>query len=186
MEYLQGESLFDRLVRVKTLSVPQTLSIVMQTCDGLAEAHQRGMIHRDIKPSNLFLAEIGGESDIVKIVDFGLATTQSTTAKGAASRICGTPRYMSPEQIRGDDLDGRSDLYAIGCVAIECLTGSAPFTASSMSVLLSEHLFKMPRLESVDQIDEQLAKVLRKCLEKDRDERITTVTEQKSALNALQ
>ena len=185
MEYLRGEPLSDRLARVKSLSVAATISIVTQTCDGLAEAHRRGMIHRDIKPSNLFLAEIGGEIDVIKIVDFGLATTRATTAQGAATQICGTPRYMSPEQIRGDDLDGRSDLYAIGCVAVECLTGSAPFTASSMSVLLSEHLWKVPRIESVSQADERLAGVLLRCLEKDREQRFATVTELKSALTEL-
>ncbi|MCO8121985.1 protein kinase [Stieleria sp. TO1_6] len=185
MEYLDGESVAQRLIKKGTLSLEKTISIISQTCAGLADAHHRGMVHRDIKPSNLFLAQVGGIADIVKIVDFGLATSMTMAADGGHSEICGTPSYMSPEQIRGDRLDGRSDLYAIGCVAVECLTGAPPFSGLTTSMMLSEQLFRVPDLSSIKEIDPPMAEVLQRCLAKDRNDRFDTVLELQSACEKI-
>ena len=126
MEYLEGETLADRLSRSGQLTESETTAIALQLCDGLAEAHDKGMIHRDLKPANIFLANIGGQTDVVKILDFGLAVMASGDRRIAAA---GTPGYMSPEEIAGDPLDGRSDIYAIGCVLYQCLVGQSVFPA---------------------------------------------------------
>jgi WD40 repeat protein/serine/threonine protein kinase len=125
MPLLQGESLEDRLRRVDKLSATQALRIGRETAEGLAAAHVRGLIHRDIKPANIFL-EAG--SDRVKIVDFGLARAAGDDARLThTGAIMGTPAYMSPEQARGQAVDGRSDLFSLGCVLYRACTGVVPF-----------------------------------------------------------
>jgi serine/threonine protein kinase len=134
MELLDGESLEIRLKRQGQLPVAEALRIGREIAEGLAAAHQRGLIHRDIKPSNLWLEDKTGH---VKILDFGLArSSDEQTPLTLLDAIVGTPAYMSPEQARGEPVDHRGDLFSLGCVLYQLVTGKLPFRGSDpMSVL---------------------------------------------------
>lgn len=190
MEYLVGVTLQQRLAdsihHRDRMSVRITVKIIDQLCDGLVEAHSIGLIHRDIKPANIYLAEIGGFTDVVKLLDFGLVITAKETNDKGHTPTGGTPAYMSPEQIRGESLDGRSDIYAIGCVMFECLTGSPLFPSCPISEMLSNHLFRMPELDPVAKIDLRLLPILEKCLAKDRVNRFDNVADLRDACRELQ
>ena len=190
MEYLVGVTLQQRISqhsrRKEPMTVQKTLEIIDQLCDGLVEAHQKGLIHRDIKPANIFLAEIGGFTDVVKLLDFGLVVSETETRDKQRAPTGGTPAYMSPEQIRGDSLDGRSDIYSIGCVMFECFTGLPPFHSVPMTELLSDHLFRTPRYNEVSKIDPRLTPILDKCLAKDRNNRFPDVASLSDACRQLQ
>lgn len=134
MELLQGEDLCSRLDREGALPFPVAVEILMQAAKGLRIAHQNGIVHRDIKPSNIFLSDSAGEV-LVKILDFGIAKAEmkdgvATTTEGL---VFGSPAYMSPEQARAGQVDFRSDLWSLGAVYYEMLTGKAPFTGSNAS-----------------------------------------------------
>ena len=122
----------------------------MQTCGSLTEAHECGMVHRDLKPENIFLTKRGGSDEFVKVLDFGIAKI-SQTSKGdklepitQAGAIFGTPHYMSPEQIRGEDLDARADVYALGVVLYRMIAGELPFKAGNVVEMLTQHLTAAP------------------------------------------
>jgi eukaryotic-like serine/threonine-protein kinase len=130
MELLEGESLYDRMTRVRRIDIPTTLKIVTQTAKGLAKAHAAGVVHRDLKPENLFLTRNEEGELITKLLDFGLAKFYVSTDAAEQVRLTregalfGTPAYMSPEQAKGrGEVDHRSDLWALGCIVYECLTG---------------------------------------------------------------
>ncbi|MCS6856379.1 MAG: serine/threonine protein kinase [Sandaracinaceae bacterium] len=138
MEYLEGESLADRLDRVGVLSEDEMLTIADQLLDALHAAHTAGVIHRDLKPANIFLAS-SPRGERVKILDFGISWKQNDldTKLTITGSILGTPHYMSPEQARGETaLDHRIDIYAAGVVLYECLVGSVPFDAPNYNQLL--------------------------------------------------
>lgn len=129
MEFLRGESLFDRLARGK-LPLPEALRILDQMARGLDAAHAKGVVHRDVKPENTFLVHLPGEPSLVKIVDFGLSTLRTLDQRAERTQsgvTIGTPMYMSPEQSRGPDVDHRTDIYALGCIAYELVLGRPPF-----------------------------------------------------------
>jgi eukaryotic-like serine/threonine-protein kinase len=131
MELLEGESLRDRLARQLTFSLADTLNVVRQAASAIDAAHAAGVVHRDLKPSNLFLAQVDG-NEIVKLLDFGIAKW-ADHAEGATDTltesdlVVGSASYMSPEQTRGDAVDGRTDVWALGAVAYQMLTGLLPF-----------------------------------------------------------
>jgi len=138
MPFIEGESLRDRLVREKKLSVPDSVRIVEQVASALSHAHERGVVHRDIKPDNILLA-----GDQAMVADFGIARAvevaggERLTGTGLA---VGTPAYMSPEQAVGDkNIDARSDVYALGCVVHEMVAGRAPFEGDTPQALLAKH-----------------------------------------------
>ena len=139
MEYVHGKTLEDKLREQRRLGLEQTIEIIAQTADALDYAHAHGVVHRDIKPANLMITDDGS----VKIADFGLAKSQSgsetTSNITATGSVLGTPYYMSPEQAQGEDkIDGRSDLFSLGCVTYECLAGRKPFRGKSViDVLLT-------------------------------------------------
>lgn len=128
MERLHGESLAERLHRVGAMTPTELLPIALQLCDALGAVHAAGIIHRDVKPSNIFLAQEPGKSlPHVKVLDFGIARVEwAETRLTNANAPLGTPGYMSPEQEQGEEIDQRSDLFAMGGVLYECLTGFAP------------------------------------------------------------
>ncbi|HEY0253413.1 MAG TPA: serine/threonine-protein kinase, partial [Kofleriaceae bacterium] len=127
MEFLDGISLRDALQR-GPLAPQRVVKILIQCCASLAEAHSIGIIHRDIKPDNVFLLNMAGSPDFVKLLDFSVAKLlEGDRMKTQAGVVFGTPQYMSPEQGRGAPLDARSDLYALGVLAFEMLTGNVPF-----------------------------------------------------------
>src|SRR6185295_8290201 len=123
--------------------------IMSQVFSALEEAHLQGVIHRDLKPANIMLVDRRGEQDLVKVCDFGIAKS-SAFADGSNSMltvrgfVCGTPEYMAPEQARGEDVDGRTDLYAAAIILYQLITGQVPFTASSPVEILSQHLDRPP------------------------------------------
>jgi eukaryotic-like serine/threonine-protein kinase len=143
MELVRGEDLGAILRRDGPLSFERARTIAIQVCEALSEAHEAGVIHRDLKPENLLISRTRDGRDLVKVLDFGLAKLRdveelsSVTARGA---LVGTPFYMSPEQIRGEDLDARSDLYSLGALMYRVLTGDHPFTGSTPVAVLTQHL----------------------------------------------
>ena len=173
MEYLRGQSLFDRLSRGR-IPLPEALRILDQMARGLDAAHGEGIIHRDLKPENTFLVHLPGEESAVKLLDFGLAklrVTDDRRAERTQSGVAiGTPMYMSPEQCRGPDVDRRTDIYALGCIAYELLLGVRPFPhLRTAPELYAAHLHETPPLpRSVwPEIPPQLDLVLFAMLAKD-------------------
>ncbi|MCC7534617.1 MAG: protein kinase [Deltaproteobacteria bacterium] len=150
MEYLQGETLADRLTRRGAMGVSQALSVVLPMLETLAAVHARGIIHRDLKPGNVFLAIGEHGTEVVKILDFGMA--RSPAAQGGSSpltlpgHVLGTPRYMAPEQALGDpSIDARADLYAVGAILYTCLGGRPPYAEVSADHALGAVLTGPPR-----------------------------------------
>jgi tetratricopeptide (TPR) repeat protein len=144
MEWLEGEDLAHRLAR-EPLSVPETLALLRRTAEGLAHAHRQGIVHRDIKPSNLFLR--AGHPEDVVLLDFGLARyAHSTLVKVTGSHmVLGTPGYMAPEQASSQpDISASADIFSLGCVLYECLTGQPPFAAPHFAATLAKILFTEP------------------------------------------
>jgi tRNA A-37 threonylcarbamoyl transferase component Bud32 len=154
MELLEGETLGDRLRSVGRVSIADAARFAHEAAASLAEAHEKGIIHRDLKPDNLFLAKVplpsGGTSETVKVLDFGIAklvrgeegaVDQLETQAGT---VFGTPRYMSPEQAQGSTLDARTDLYSLGVILYQMLTGRAPFTDDDAVVVMARHIKEPP------------------------------------------
>jgi len=147
MEYLEGEDLDHRLRRTGRQSLDSTIHIVKQVASALAATHAKGVVHRDLKPANLFVLEVEGETDFIKVVDFGISKVRAATTKlTGASAVMGTPNYMSPEQARGqiDDIDHRTDQWSLACIAYEMLAGRGPFVGESAASLLYQVIHEEP------------------------------------------
>jgi tRNA A-37 threonylcarbamoyl transferase component Bud32 len=142
MEYVDGESLAALAARESPLPVARAVEIARQVADALTAAHHIGMVHRDLKPDNILLARDMGGGDQVKVVDFGIAKGLSGEGQDItrAGFVVGTPRYMSPEQLMGEPVDGRSDLYSLGCILYEVLTGKEPFGCGEGAASLTRRL----------------------------------------------
>ena len=189
MEYLKGEDLGHLIRRVGPLGVERTLKIVVQICSSLAEAHSKGMVHRDLKPENIIVMPGNGDEDVIKVLDFGLAKLREggelseVTSRGA---IVGTPYYMSPEQIRGDDVGPESDVYALGALTYACLTGTVVFDANTPMGVLTKHLLELPESPSSRfpelRIPSSVSQVVMTALEKDPKRRVSSVSELQRAL----
>jgi len=132
MEYIEGPELRTRLLPGKPLTVQRALSIAAQVAEGLAYAHERGVVHRDIKPANIMVPESGP----VKITDFGIARMRSSNVQTQTGMMMGSPKYMSPEQVIGKRADHRSDIFSLGVILYEMLTGAAPFTGESVNAVM--------------------------------------------------
>ena len=147
MELLEGETLDSVIAREGTLSVERAADILIQVGEAMMEAHAIGYVHRDIRPRNIYLAVRRGKANYVKLLDFGLAKLVETEAGAASTSLgmtFGDPRYMSPEQARGDRIDRRADLYQLGCVAYEMLTGQPPFTGNRVFDILTKQVTDIP------------------------------------------
>jgi hypothetical protein len=149
MELLEGMDLEELVRKHGPLPAPRAVHVLAQVCDSLEEAHARGLIHRDIKPANLHVGALGLRHDFVKVLDFGLvksvtATEVKQSLETAAGLTPGTPAYMAPEMVTGAPLDGRADLYALGCVAFFLLTGHLVFEGTSPLQVLAQHLQEPP------------------------------------------
>ena len=143
MELLEGEDLAQRLERVQRLSAEETYKVVAHVCRALAKAHSRGIVHRDLKPENIFLVDTGAE-EIAKVLDFGIAKHEAYSVGDKTTKIgsfLGTPHYVSPEQARGQFTDGRADLWGVGVIAFQCMTGHLPFHSESMGSLMGQILY---------------------------------------------
>ncbi|MFE7559009.1 protein kinase [Kitasatospora sp. NPDC057500] len=140
MELVQGRSLAALLAQRPVLPVEQAVGIAAAVCEGLAHAHAAGLVHRDIKPGNIMITDDGG----VKVVDFGIARAGSSHNLTQTASVLGTAAYLSPEQATASPLDGRTDLYAVGCVLTEMLTGAPPFTAETPVAIAYKHVGEQP------------------------------------------
>ncbi|MDH4324484.1 MAG: serine/threonine protein kinase [Betaproteobacteria bacterium] len=132
MEYIEGAELRTLLLPGKPLPVARALSIAAQVAEGLAYAHERGVVHRDIKPANIMVPESGA----VKITDFGIARMRSSNVQTQTGMMMGSPKYMSPEQVIGKRADHRTDIFSLGVILYEMLTGAAPFTGESVNAVM--------------------------------------------------
>jgi serine/threonine-protein kinase len=170
MEFLDGMSLRDALAK-GPLAPQRVVKILIQCCASLAEAHSIGIIHRDIKPDNVFLLNMAGSPDFVKLLDFSVAKLlEGDRMKTQAGVVFGTPQYMSPEQGRGLPLDARSDLYALGILAFEMLTGNVPFHDDNPMTVIQMHLQgQIPPMP--DSVPYQVQQIVRRALEKDAGRR---------------
>ncbi|MCH7987912.1 MAG: protein kinase, partial [Planctomycetes bacterium] len=143
MQYVDGESLADLLSRRKSLNVEETLTIVKQSLAGLAAAHRQGLVHRDIKPGNILMSRKNSQ---VLLADFGLVKTLGSSARMTATGVVmGTVDYISPEQGRGKEVDGRSDLYSMGVLMYQMLSGHLPFEADTPTAMIFQHVYENPR-----------------------------------------
>jgi serine/threonine-protein kinase len=190
MEYLQGETLADIIARDGPLTPRRAARIVSQICQSLAEAHGLGIIHRDLKPENVMMVRSRDERDYVKVLDFGLAKLRDRPERdaGATSHgsLIGTPYYMSPEQIRGGDVDARCDLYALGAMTYKMLTGEPPFRAPSPIAVLTRHLNDPPPPVGGARPElggTPLEAVLLRAMAKDPDKRFDSVDSFRRALD---
>ncbi|HEY0195525.1 MAG TPA: serine/threonine-protein kinase, partial [Kofleriaceae bacterium] len=187
MELLEGETLDHVLVREKTLSVERAADILIQVGEALMEAHAIGYVHRDLRPRNVMLAVRRGKANFIKLLDFGLAKLVETDHQAASTSLgmtFGDPRYMSPEQARGDRIDRRADIYQLGCVAYEMLTGSPPFTGSRVFDILTKQVTEIPSPLPTKRpgVPLWMEAAVTKMLAKDPENRFATTTRMVEAL----
>jgi len=186
MEYLQGQTLYELLDERERLLPDEVVHVIDQCCSSLGEAHALGIVHRDIKPENIFLEPRSTDPLYTKILDFGIAKIISgdqsqATALTAAGQTLGTLEYMSPEQLRGKPLDGRSDIYALGVLGYEMLTGVLPFEGDTPADIIKWHLKDTPTPPSAAAPDAGISadidRIIVKMVAKDPAERYTDVNE---------
>ena len=179
MEYVEGETLKSLVKRQGAFPEPLVRFVAVHSCRGLSYAHEKGLVHRDIKSGNLMLTKDRN----LKIMDFGLAKFVEEQQKDH-TRAIGTPYYMSPEQILGKELDGRSDIYSLGITLFECATGRVPFHKGDLAY---HHLHTpAPALRSLNpELSSQLERVISKCMRKPSEERFQTATEFLEALKLI-
>jgi hypothetical protein len=185
MEWIAGEDVASRMKRTG-LRPDESIQLIASVADGLAAIHAHGIVHRDIKPSNLFLPD--GDIERIKILDFGVARPlEDVGLLTSAGDTIGTPNYMAPEQARGEvDIDERADIFALGCVLFECLSGRPPFSAPSGVGVLAKILFEdPPRISDLASGLEPVDDILAKMMAKDRKDRPAHAADVAAALRAL-
>ncbi|MBA2662931.1 MAG: serine/threonine protein kinase [Bradymonadaceae bacterium] len=195
MEYLQGEDLADLLRREKKLSVDRIFRIARQALKSLSEAHDNGIVHRDLKPENVFLSVVGGETDFVKVLDFGIAKFASMPDAGDSGApparqltmlgsTVGTPAYMSPEQAAGEEVDMLTDIYALGVIMYEMASGRPPYFGSNPVKIMRSHLFDpIPAFDDAGLKGSLLERIVLKALQKEKPDRFQSAAEFLAALN---
>lgn len=185
MQYVDGETLSDRVERSGPYDAADTARLLQDTAWALGYAHARGIVHRDVKPDNLLIERGTGRP---MILDFGIARTESAKSITEVGQSIGTPHYMSPEQAAAEEVDGRSDLYSLGCVGFFAATGQTPFIADSAHRLLMLHLTQAPP-EVTDlrpEFPKPLSDVIARALKKGREERFESGEAMAEAIAALQ
>ena len=187
MDLLDGVSL-TRALREKRLDRKALKHVFVQIADTLHKAHEADIVHRDLKPDNVVLVDDEGVPNFVKLVDFGIAKMMQSKASNLTETgvILGTPYYMSPEQARGDDLDHRSDIYALGVMMYRAFTGKLPFIADTAMGVLTRHLTEKPQPPSdLTEIDRQLEHLILRCLEKKPIDRFQNMSQVANALLSI-
>jgi len=189
MEYLEGQTLYQAIRKDGFITEERAVNIVSQICRGLREAHAIGVIHRDLKPANIFLVKHGDEPDFVKILDFGLVKNVLEKAEDQITQtglFMGSPKYMAPEQIHGAAVDARTDIYSLGIVLCEMLTGRVPFDrATSVSILMAHVSESPPALSELKPdivASVEVEDIVRRCLAKNPQDRYTTMDDLLMAL----
>lgn len=193
MEFLEGTPLSDLIKKEGQIGVERSIKLISQACDALDHAHKQGVVHRDLKPSNIVLTQYDEEKDYVKVVDFGVAKLIEVGNNNEGQRltqageVCGSPVYMSPEQCMGQDLDARSDIYSMGIVLYETLTGKLPILGKTMVDTMSKHISEPPvpfnEARPDLYIPERLEWVVMKAMAKDPAQRHQTMEEFKLDLD---
>ncbi|HNB23225.1 MAG TPA: serine/threonine-protein kinase [Candidatus Melainabacteria bacterium] len=182
MDFLTGDSLNDVLKKEKLISYERVQTIFMQVLAAVAHAHKQGLVHRDLKPGNIMLLKSGQQSDFVKVVDFGIAKFEEEAQKlTRMGEVWGSPIYMSPEQCMGGQLDQRADIYSLGIVMYEALTGEVPFFGKNYVETMSKQIGEPPRPPSQMnphvKIPEKLERLIMRALEKEPNKRYQRVEE---------
>jgi serine/threonine-protein kinase len=186
---LPGQSLAERLQSSGRLEADKGVAIFLQVCQGLGYAHEHGVLHRDLKPANIMLVQGEDGAEVVKILDFGIAKILPNSGQEAqqltqVGEVFGSPLYMSPEQCQGDELDHRSDIYAMGCLMYEALAGQLPLLGKNVLATMAKHVSEMPpRFENVGvEVPPRLEQIVFKALQKKPDERFQSMKELEEAL----
>jgi len=187
MEYVAGESLRRALDRNGPVHLKTAAAIVIQICRGLAEAHAAGIIHRDLKPDNVLVEAVKGATQHIKILDFGIAYLVAGAHRlTQTGKLIGTPAYIAPEQLKDRKIDARADLYAVGVILFELLTGKIPFEGETAEVILTKQLFETPPPLSSEREDiiagSPIELVVAKALAKEPDDRYQTAKEFEEAI----
>jgi len=184
MEYVHGEDLKRLIRKMGQMSAGQVISIAMQVCEGMAEAHRLGVVHRDLKPQNIMVDEEGN----ARIMDFGIARSVKGKGITGAGVMIGTPEYMSPEQVEGKESDQRSDIYSLGVILYEMVTGRVPFEGDTPFTIGVKQKSEVPRnpKELNSQIPDDLSRVILRCMEKDKEQRYQSAGEVRSELKNIE
>lgn len=187
MEYLDGESLGARIKKRERLSAHEFAPILHALLEGLASAHEAQIIHRDLKPDNIYLVNAKNQQDFVKILDFGVskfASVENDLGKTSTGMIMGTPYYMSPEQIKAEKIDARTDIYSVGVMCYLAITGRLPFKATKFTELAIKITAVPPDPpESIVQLDPQFAAIINKAMHRERDQRFQSAREFQAAVD---
>jgi tRNA A-37 threonylcarbamoyl transferase component Bud32 len=183
MEFLTGRALHGVGSDGQRMSMDRILKVARQLGEGLAAAHAAGIVHRDLKPDNIFLIERGADKEFVKILDFGIAKVSTSEGKlTRAGAVFGTPHYMSPEQAAGTSVDARGDIYSLGVILYELVSGRVPFDADNFMGVLTQHMYKAPNLLTEVTADAHLLPpgleaIVMKCLAKRPEQRYQSMNE---------
>jgi serine/threonine-protein kinase len=188
MEYVEGEPLARILAREAPLSVDRALDLARQIADGLGAAHELGIVHRDLKPDNILVSRSKAGKEVAKVVDFGIAKAIQENAGDALTRtglVIGTPEFMSPEQLLGDPIDARSDLYALGCIMHLMLTASPPFAAATREQMIKRRLSEdAPHIQQLDPgLPDSLDRIVNRLLARSPADRYGSATEVRDGLS---
>lgn len=190
MEFLDGISLHDLLNNGQKIETNRALSILAQCCEALSAAHAADIIHRDLKPENIFLIRRSNNPDFVKILDFGIAKVARESGRLTRTGVIfGTPQYMSPEQAAGTEIDARTDVYSLGIIMYEMLTGRVPFEADTFMGVLTKHLYEDPipplKLDPPVSISQNIQSVLLKAIAKKPNKRYQLMSDFEQDIQTL-